>query len=174
MKALVGAFNQEKALVGAFSVIVKTDCGTDGSFYSTAPPCVPMWWSVSRRRETWCIRHGGCQTPDKLIIPHHDLVLCPKCNVQHLMFMYLQSLTSCESIPWVEQPVSTQYYNTKLCTWTRSWMLIKLMADMSGEVCGVETWMMKSRHWVSHGIRRDERHSSALFCFWLRKQPNKS
>ena len=36
MKALVGAFNQEKALVGAFSVIVKTSCGTDGSFYSTS------------------------------------------------------------------------------------------------------------------------------------------
>ena len=35
MKALVGAFNQEKALVGAFYVIVKTDCETDGSFYST-------------------------------------------------------------------------------------------------------------------------------------------
>ena len=35
MKAVVAAFNQEKALVGAFSVIVKTDCGTDGSFYST-------------------------------------------------------------------------------------------------------------------------------------------
>ena len=31
MKALVGPFNQEKALVGAFSVIVKTDCETDGS-----------------------------------------------------------------------------------------------------------------------------------------------
>ena len=31
MKALVGAFNQEKA----FSVIVKTDCETDGSFHST-------------------------------------------------------------------------------------------------------------------------------------------
>ena len=31
MKALVGAFNQEKALVGAFSVIVKTGCGTDGA-----------------------------------------------------------------------------------------------------------------------------------------------
>ena len=27
--------NLEKALVGAFSVILKTDCGTDGSFYST-------------------------------------------------------------------------------------------------------------------------------------------
>ena len=36
MKALVGAFNQEKALVGAFSVIVKTGCGTDGAFYSTS------------------------------------------------------------------------------------------------------------------------------------------
>ena len=35
LKALVVAFNQEKALVGAFSVIVKTDYGTDGSFYST-------------------------------------------------------------------------------------------------------------------------------------------
>ena len=31
MKAPVGTFNQEKALVGAFSVIVKTN----GSFYST-------------------------------------------------------------------------------------------------------------------------------------------
>ena len=29
MKALVGALNQEKALLGAFSVIVKTDCETD-------------------------------------------------------------------------------------------------------------------------------------------------
>ena len=35
VKALVGAFNQEKALVGAFSVIVKTGWGTNGSFYST-------------------------------------------------------------------------------------------------------------------------------------------
>ena len=35
MKALVGAFNQEKALVGAFSVIVKTGCETDGALHST-------------------------------------------------------------------------------------------------------------------------------------------
>ena len=35
MKALVGAFNQEKALVGAFSVIVKTGCGTDGPICGT-------------------------------------------------------------------------------------------------------------------------------------------
>ena len=42
MKALVGAFNQEKALVGAFSVIVKTGCGTDGSFYSTTQDPRPV------------------------------------------------------------------------------------------------------------------------------------
>ena len=35
MKALVGVFNQEKALVGAFCVIVKTDCETDGALHST-------------------------------------------------------------------------------------------------------------------------------------------
>ena len=32
---LVGTINQEKVLVGAFSVMVKIDCETDGSFYST-------------------------------------------------------------------------------------------------------------------------------------------
>ena len=36
MQALVGAFNHEKALVGAFSVIVKTGCGTDGALHSTS------------------------------------------------------------------------------------------------------------------------------------------
>ena len=36
MKALVGAFNQEKALVGAFSVIVKTGCETDDALDSTS------------------------------------------------------------------------------------------------------------------------------------------
>ena len=35
MKALVGALNQEKALVGDFSVIVKTD----GSFTALVPAC---------------------------------------------------------------------------------------------------------------------------------------
>ena len=35
-QTLVGAFNQEKALPGAFSIIVKTDCETDGSFHSTS------------------------------------------------------------------------------------------------------------------------------------------
>ena len=43
VKALVGAFNQEKALVRAFSVIVKTGCGTDGSFYSTNREAVKLF-----------------------------------------------------------------------------------------------------------------------------------
>ena len=47
MKALVGAFNQEKALVGAFSVIVKTGSGTDGSFYSTNSDIVTVSLAAS-------------------------------------------------------------------------------------------------------------------------------
>ena len=35
VKVLLGAFNQEKTLVGAFSVIVKTDCGTDDEWSTT-------------------------------------------------------------------------------------------------------------------------------------------
>ena len=35
VKALAGSFNQEKALVGAFSVIVKNGFGTDGALHST-------------------------------------------------------------------------------------------------------------------------------------------
>ena len=47
MKALVCTFNQEKALVGAFSVIVKTVCETDGSFYSTSVQARARGGSVS-------------------------------------------------------------------------------------------------------------------------------
>ena len=43
MKALVGAFNQEKALVAAFSVIVKTGCGTDGALHSTSIYSMDIW-----------------------------------------------------------------------------------------------------------------------------------
>ena len=35
MKVLVGAFNQEKTIEVAFSMIVKTGCGTDGSICGT-------------------------------------------------------------------------------------------------------------------------------------------
>ena len=55
MKALVGAFNQEKALVGAFSVIVKTDCGTNGALHSTTDYCVTV---LFRLRGTLLPRPG--------------------------------------------------------------------------------------------------------------------
>ena len=55
---LVGAFNQEKALVGAFSVIVKTDCATDGALYTIQHHSLTLslfqgraslrWWQ-------WCL-----------------------------------------------------------------------------------------------------------------------
>ena len=41
MKALVGAFNQEKALVGAFSVIVQSVVEPMDSFYSTKEEARP-------------------------------------------------------------------------------------------------------------------------------------
>ena len=43
VKALVGTFNQEKALVGAFSVIVKPDCETDRS--SAALEVMEVVWT---------------------------------------------------------------------------------------------------------------------------------
>ena len=36
MNVLIGTFNQEKALVGAFSVIVNIDCKTDGLYAALA------------------------------------------------------------------------------------------------------------------------------------------
>ena len=44
----MGAFNQEKALEGAFSVIIKTDCETDGSSAALviAPPPRPCCHQV--------------------------------------------------------------------------------------------------------------------------------
>ena len=65
VKALVGAFNQEKALVGAFSVIVKTGCGTDGSFYSTMQDssCFPL--DRADGANLFC-----CSSASILILPH--------------------------------------------------------------------------------------------------------
>ena len=59
MKALVGAFNKEKDIVGAFSVIVKTGCGTDGSICGTsryrAPSVAGFTGWVSALRKLDCL-----------------------------------------------------------------------------------------------------------------------
>ena len=54
MKALLGVFNQEKALVGGFSVIVKTDCETDGSSTACNCPQVPGSPFLCRVRDGDC------------------------------------------------------------------------------------------------------------------------
>ena len=64
MKALVGAFNQEKALVGAFSVIVKTDCETDGALHSTSIHTIytihaPLLSAVGLIRAPRCFHYPG-------------------------------------------------------------------------------------------------------------------
>ena len=45
VEVLVGAFNQEKVLVGAFSVIVKTGYGTDGSICGTIQIAWPGFYN---------------------------------------------------------------------------------------------------------------------------------
>ena len=49
VKALV-ASHQEKALVGAFSVIVETGCGTDGALHSTT-----IYTEVETITRTWLL-----------------------------------------------------------------------------------------------------------------------
>ena len=49
MKALVGAFNQEKALVGAFSVIVQLHRLTDLRHYSPAVSRQQGWAALGTR-----------------------------------------------------------------------------------------------------------------------------
>ena len=64
---MVGAFNQEKALVGALSVIVKSDCETDGALHSTT---IELGWA--RPHITMAhhqILSAGIQSPASLLPP---------------------------------------------------------------------------------------------------------
>ena len=63
VKALVGTFNQEEALGGAFSVIVKTGCGTEGALHSTTfrcpldRPAQPGDTEVTKK-QSWLLQTG--------------------------------------------------------------------------------------------------------------------
>ena len=46
MKAVVGAFNQEKSLVGAFSVIVKTDGSSSALVVRGSIDMVRVRWNI--------------------------------------------------------------------------------------------------------------------------------
>ena len=68
VKALEGAFNQEKALVGAFSV--RTSCGTEGAYttqHSTLTHSTDVWCAMVRPR----CRSPPCQ-PAFSSTPTHD------------------------------------------------------------------------------------------------------
>ena len=88
MKALVGSFNQEKALVGTFSVIVKTDCATDESFYSTTRDWQPSPWPAARpspappHKQTqvlWTLGRGLARVASRAagqLLQLHTAILC--------------------------------------------------------------------------------------------------
>ena len=61
MKVLVGTFNQEKALVGAFSVMVITGYGTDGSICGTN---ILLYWDhvTITRYMVWLMDGGAGNT----------------------------------------------------------------------------------------------------------------
>ena len=67
MKTLVGTFNQEKALVEAFSVIVKTDYETDGQVFSRSGHYVPP-----DRRLGVTTLYRGCFVLDILKVDTQD------------------------------------------------------------------------------------------------------
>ena len=66
MKVLVGAFNQEKALVGAFSVIVRTTSPIN-HLHSTTH-CPPIHWGLGTSA-VWCLNNCECaDTTQSLIL----------------------------------------------------------------------------------------------------------
>ena len=84
MKALVGAFNQEKALVGAFSVIVKTDCESDRALHSTNQHSAVYGrgdnhGESSGRQEA--LLATGCQFTQTQDRPQHDVSEVPTLKI---------------------------------------------------------------------------------------------
>ena len=71
VKALVGTFNQEEVLVWAFSMIVKTDCETDGSFAALVETLFPArrqsWSAAAGRYGNGMMMHG--EKLDWILIP---------------------------------------------------------------------------------------------------------
>ena len=82
--SLVGAFNQEKALVGAFSVIVKIGCGTDGALHSTSllPTCDTHRVGVGEDGLLGLLQHAaGVPTLLRMRSYHHHIHLALTCVV---------------------------------------------------------------------------------------------
>ena len=79
---LVGAFNQEKALVGAFSVIVKTGCGTDGALHITNLDTGVESECKWRMETIWPDHESRANV---LIVDCHTMTdLCLQCHTWHV------------------------------------------------------------------------------------------
>ena len=128
MKALVGAFNQEKALVGAFSVIVKADCETDGALHST----VPGPWRQARRHpgQLLTLRWSHTSTnywgyhcsvtttshpqSDNYDIIIHSSVMSSICSPTTTTYLEsrqsMLAITISSSFHWYLQPIAYRYF----------------------------------------------------------------
>ena len=91
MKAVVAAFNQEKALVGAFSVIVKTSCGTDGSICGTTQD-IPLF---CRKTSSCWLWSCGCNWGNSQILDTFQFLM-KKVNWLEVIFKTWLCAAVCE------------------------------------------------------------------------------
>ena len=75
MKVVVAAFNQEKALVGD-SVIVETDCETDGSLHSTSKEQDQVLGAGTRHRLAPKCETESCCSQSVHFPGHHSRPPC--------------------------------------------------------------------------------------------------
>ena len=87
----VGALNQEKALLGAllgaFSVIVKTNCATDGSFHSTSHGVLE--WSHSNCTETTAAATTVTDCPLHCSVMLAQCCMMPCMNAEQVSWYYI-------------------------------------------------------------------------------------
>ena len=97
MKVLVGAFNKEKAVVGAFTVNVKTGCETDG--WSASLVCIPGHQDAWVGAGPSCVSSPHVQAPhqphgigteDRNIEPIHTITILFGGLLQSLIYLLLQ------------------------------------------------------------------------------------
>ena len=84
MKALVGAFNQEKALLEAFSVIVKTGCGTNGALYTISEHKHSVYSGSSSAVNTQLDNNGPGAGAVVTVYPVAARVSCVSTQLIHL------------------------------------------------------------------------------------------
>ena len=123
-------FNQEKALVGAFSVIVKTGCEADGSFYSTTVDPIHCCYHISREQKQQQMQAEEMlsekQTPPTAPPP----VPCPPPFIAVTLVVFYEAITH----PCHHQPSpgggAGKSANHFVKSWTfKAWLVFKLTSS---------------------------------------------